>query len=1579
MVIAPSGDQTDDPAKVSLYLADNRPAGGQILEFSMTQPAPVTAAAVSFTSSLIHTTNMGAFSPPSPDPDGLAYLPASNTLIMTDSEVEEIVNGITNFDGADVWEMTLSGSVVRSANISPVSPTVVPMSDEPTGVAYNSANGHYYISDDNAGAVWNLNPGADGLIGTADDSWTSFSTLGAGSSDPEGITYDSLHNTLFVIDGDNREVYQFSVTGTALGHFDVDKLGVVDPESGDFNADSGTLFILSNSGNRVIVETSLDGTLLQTIDVSASNSTAPAGLVYAPASDGSAAKHFYIVDRGIDNNDNPSIIDGKMYEMSAPAITPPARTTTTTTVTSDLPDASVVGQSVTINYSVAVPPPGSGTPTGAVTVSAGTQGCTGTVAAGSCTIAFVTAGAKTINATYAGDTLFSGSVSTPGTAHTVNPANTTATITYDSPDPSVVGQSVGIDYTIAVSAPGSGKPTGTVTVSDGTQSCTGTARGGGCSIIFTTPGAKTLTATYAGDANFNGSGSVSGVAHAVNKASTTTTITSDLPDPSVAGQSVTINYSVAVTAPGHGTPTGNVTISDGLLSCTGSAAAGSCSITFTSPGTKNLTASYAGDTSFIGSASTPATAHNVTKADTTTAITSDLPDPSVVDQAYTVNYSVAVTSPGGGTPTGNVTVSDGTDSCSGTVAAGSCSLTSTSTGVKKLSAAYAGDANFNTSSSANENHTVHGIATTTVITNAAALATATVVGQSYPVTFSVTPASGGNPSGNVTVSDGAATCIGTVASGTCSLTSTTAGIKSLTASYEGANKFDGSTSSAVPHTVNAAATTTVITSDPPDPSTVGQSVTVNYSVSVNAPGSGTPSGNVTVSVSGSADSCTGSVAGGSCTLAFSTAGAKSLTATYIGNANFSGSSSSPATDHTVNKANTTTTIISDSPDPSLVGQAVTINYSVAVTSPGSGTPSGNVTVSVSGSADSCTGSVAAGSCSIAFTSVGAKTLTASYAGDANFNTSSSASAGHAVRAATSTAITSDLPDQSTVGQTVSINYSVSVTSPGGGTPTGNVTVSAGTDNCSGTVAAGSCSISFTTAGAKNLTATYAGDTNFITSVSASESHTVNAAGTTTAISTDLPDPSVVGQSVTVNYSVSVNAPGSGTPTGNVTVSAGTDNCTGTVAAGSCSIAFTTPGAKSLTASYAGNTNFSGSSSTPGTAHTVNQASTTTTITSDLPDPSVVGQAITFNYSVAVTSPGSGTPTGNVTVSGGSDSCTGTAAAGSCSIIFTNPGLKTLTASYAGDTNFITSSSTTENHTVKPAGTTTVITSDLSEPSVVGQTATIQYNVTVNVPGSGTPTGTVMVSDGTQTCSGIGSVAAGSCSITFSTAGVKTFTATYIGNANFSGSSSSPAIAHTVNQATTTTIITSDSPDPSTVGQAVTIHYNVVVSSPGSGTPTGNVTVSDGTQSCTGSVAAGSCSIVFPEVGGKTLTATYEGDLNFTGSTSATESHAVRAATSIVITSDLPDPSLVGQTVTIHYSVTVPPPGSGTPTGTVTVSDGTQSCAGSVAEGSCSITFTSPGIKTLSATYSGDETYIGSASAGIQHTVIIRIYLPLLHR
>jgi hypothetical protein len=176
----------------------------------------------------------------------------------------------------------------------------------------------------------------------------------------------------------------------------------------------------------------------------------------------------------------------------------------------------------------------------------------------------------------------------------------------------------------------------------------------------------------------------------VTKIPTTTTITGDSPDPSFLTQPVTVTFKVTATT---GTPSGNVTVSDGQVSCTATVTAGQCQLTPISVGTRTLTASYAGNDVFAASSGTAS--HRVSLIPTTTAITADDPDPSFPTQPVVVQYSVTSQL---GTPPGTVTVSDGSASCSASTGAGQCTLTPTSAGNKTLTATYAGQGSFGGSS-----------------------------------------------------------------------------------------------------------------------------------------------------------------------------------------------------------------------------------------------------------------------------------------------------------------------------------------------------------------------------------------------------------------------------------------------------------------------------------------------------------------------------------------------------------------------------------------------------------------------------------------------------------------------------------------------------------------------------------------------------------------------------------------------------------------------------------------------------------------------------------------------------------------
>ena len=77
---------------------------------------------------------------------------------------------------------------------------------------------------------------------------------------------------------------------------------------------------------------------------------------------------------------------------------------------------------------------------------------------------------------------------------------------------------------------------------------------------------------------------------------------------------------------------------------------------------------------------------------------------------------------------------------------------------------------------------------------------------------------------------------------------------------------------------------------------------------------------------------------------------------------------------------------------------------------------------------------------------------------------------------------------------------------------------------------------------------------------------------------------------------------------------------------------------------------------------------------------------------------------------------------------------------------------------------------------------------------------------------------------------------------------------------------------------------MTVNAPGAGTPTGNVTVSDGVDSCNAPVATGQCTVTLNTTGTRTLTATYPGDTNFNTSDD-TESHQVCASSLVTTAAD----------------------------------------------------------------------------------------------
>jgi hypothetical protein len=328
VVVAPSADATDDPARLSVYVADaGWPDGsGQVVEATL-DVGIVPVASVTPTS--VRNVATSSYSPPSPDPSGVAYLPGADRLMIVDGEVDEMAI----FDGANMFATTKAGSLSTTGLSRP-------WSNEPVGAGYNSDNDHLFVSDDDQKEVFEVVAGSDDRFGTGDDTVTHFDTLGFGNSDPEGLDYDGGTDSLWLVDGINAEVFRvraaadgrFGTGDDTVTHFDVGVYGARDPEGLAYDAVRKTIVVVDDSSDR-IYELDRSGDLLHTINVASANMTAASGLAVAPSSGGSGGRSYYVAARGLDNNSHPGENDGRLYEIRAtlPPIPedPPANTAPT--------------------------------------------------------------------------------------------------------------------------------------------------------------------------------------------------------------------------------------------------------------------------------------------------------------------------------------------------------------------------------------------------------------------------------------------------------------------------------------------------------------------------------------------------------------------------------------------------------------------------------------------------------------------------------------------------------------------------------------------------------------------------------------------------------------------------------------------------------------------------------------------------------------------------------------------------------------------------------------------------------------------------------------------------------------------------------------------------------------------------------------------------------------------------------------------------------------------------------------------------------------------------------------------------
>lgn len=396
-----------------------------------------------------------------------------------------------------------------------------------------------------------------------------------------------------------------------------------------------------------------------------------------------------------------------------------------------------------------------------------------------CQYSGLTVATHTIKAAYSGSESGLGFQSSSGTTtQTVNQDATTLTLTANT-SPSFYGEPM--SFTIAASGAGlyggTNVPTGMVYLCDvsSVSGCTATSSNGigsatlsSGSVTFTVStalavGTHTLQAYYPGDTD--DAAALSGtIAQVVNANASTLKLTAT---PSSVYLGKSINFAVTAAAL-SGTPSGSVVFYYGTTVLgSASLSAGVASLTVTTGsstlpvGSDAVYAYYGGDGTHDNANSNTVTVSVLQTYGTNSTLTCT-PNPQQYGLAVVCTDVVAVLSGGSGTPDGTVTFYDGSTTIgTATLAAGQAQLSTSAlaVGSHALTAVYAENDPYLSSTSNTVNEIIAGIFTLTATPTSATLYT----GESASFSLAVVPGTGFNL-------DVALSCSGVPSSTTCTIT-----------------------------------------------------------------------------------------------------------------------------------------------------------------------------------------------------------------------------------------------------------------------------------------------------------------------------------------------------------------------------------------------------------------------------------------------------------------------------------------------------------------------------------------------------------------------------------------------------------------------------------------------------------------------------------------------------------------------------------------------------------------------------------------------------------------------------------------
>jgi uncharacterized protein (TIGR03437 family) len=639
---------------------------------------------------------------------------------------------------------------------------------------------------------------------------------------------------------------------------------------------------------------------------------------------------------------------------------------------------------------------------------------------------------------------------------------------------------------VAVVAPGSGVPNGTITLNDGGATIATATLANGAAIFSVASlgaGSHLLTAIYTGGSNY-GPATSAALPLTVAKATPELTLSSTPASELVSGQTAILTVVLGGVAPA----TGTVGFYDSGASITSSpirVVGGQAQFAYmvNGAGPHRFSALYSGDANCNGvdSGGTPFV---LTVRQASSAIGVLISSGSnTFGQPLTFTAKVSALAPGSGTPSGSVSFKDGpTVLGTATLVAGSASLTTSTlaAGSHSISAVYGGGVDFAGSTSAPLALVEEKAPTNTILTVSQSAATTVL-------TALVTGSGTSIPGGSVQFSSGA-NLLGTAglftsgpwASATLSL-GAMAG--TVTAAYSGSGNFYASTSQAVNILSIPKVVTNLAMKVSPSPAIIGQPVTctLNLSWSGGAPPDGTIQLYDGGSLIGSA-----SVAAQVVFTAIFGAGTHNLIASYAGNVAYLSSSASYAL--IVNR-NGSSVVLTTGAAVAVFGQSVALTAKVL-------RPATSTAALPTGKVDFLEGSTARGSAPLVngvATAVlpvlepGTHQITAVYSGDAYWDSIGSNTVSVTVAKA-ATAVEISAASGSAGHGEMPLTANLVVKQPGAGVPTGTVLfVEAVTNQVLATAPlAGGIATATVPAdiGSTTVIAVYGGDAGFLGSSSA---------------------------------------------------------------------------------------------------------------------------------------------------------------------------------------------------------------------------------------------------------------------------------------------------------------------------------------------------------------------------------------------------------------------------------------------------------------------------------------------------------------